>query len=1274
MKFLTALKTIASTIVWGLGQLFNRQYLKSLFFFVIFASFITIELATSNYFVHYDDPNDIALNKIPGHQLDDIKYQDQNLNWFQTTFLAAYDAYVANTNLLDPSDDRPIVEFEEYLAENNVFRGSDGRYFSSFIGGGAYSNPSSANFTQDVFIKYFAKDLKEASYGRYTQLTTSQNPTIILDEDWDTENSVQLLTVERLFVDVSQDPSFSSEVPMTEDPSTWVFYREVTTNAGGNIKKEYIQTNPLTRIPSSDNPNTLTETQVTELSEQGYWKTFNKNGKIYRAQGIYYVGVAFNSQSSAANRYLLLSTSQFSLRTAGSGTPVFNPLERPEVIGPLYESNGVIFEKYQAGLNFNSIKLQYKQTEFSLVFRQAMVQTFTITPNLISSPDFTKLMLEIWFELNPEVRDAFYSDYNNFFYDRAGMFVKGYWEVVTLGQAKKVEFNEHLSLVDAMLGRANEDGNSNIRTKLSYDGAIVRMGHVSTQLLLEGLIAVILSFFFIIAGIWNVVDAFKVAEFKRKELRDKGWVIKPVPVSELVIVDILTLGLFRLLWNFFAARAIKQITKISEINPVREALFSLIPFYGAIRLYKLVQIFESYEGRTTKIPKAVLILGLFLVPGIIANCMIQHRINKYLIKAKPAKRIVMTTPTRLGFMTIITLGIYLIVWLYRFMRNIKTITKDDSIVVWKQMLLSIFIPFYGIYYLVVLEKKLYQYRLKEHAGAQPLDYSPVMITTFSLGVLYLGFLAFIMTNPIDVMMIMWGALGVIVALLLSLIVINLIISIRLAQHHKYPFNGIKEILLHLIPFYSIVYYAKIHRLTTDGELTPKMHSKRSSLLYIMLYSTLGFVALSLISSLEFISLNSNNTLSGQSTLIYIALGILGFGYFMGTLCVPQEQLNVEISRFERFKDPILIITPELVDPNAEKNIHIKVESLRGASYFKHIWETGFEYIILFPALFVLAFISIMPIAFGFVIAFTSIQGSQSMIDTFDWVGLNNFIAIFNFDSVLGKSFGVAFWRVLSWTVVWAIFSTFTVFFGGFFQALILNSESIVFRKLWRTILILPWAIPALLSQMVFSVIFNENGLVNQMLQSVGMYDLFTSWGILGIPYNEASDIAKWFWMGEGNIRWFTNSFNPNFVRVTLIVVNIWLGFPYFMALMTGIMTAIDKSLYEAADIDGASGFQKLMKITMPLVLYSTAPILIMTFSGNFNNFGVIYFITGGGPNQNIASLGYAGDTDILISWMYKLTTDYNIYNMASVFSVLIFLFVGSVTAWNLSRTRAFQED
>jgi arabinogalactan oligomer/maltooligosaccharide transport system permease protein len=352
----------------------------------------------------------------------------------------------------------------------------------------------------------------------------------------------------------------------------------------------------------------------------------------------------------------------------------------------------------------------------------------------------------------------------------------------------------------------------------------------------------------------------------------------------------------------------------------------------------------------------------------------------------------------------------------------------------------------------------------------------------------------------------------------------------------------------------------------------------------------------------------------------------------------------------------------------------KEKVLKDGAYFKNVYEESFEYIVLSPAIFVLGFISIMPIAFGFVIAFTNISGNESMLDTFDWVGLTNFIALFNFTSGLGASFGVAFWRVLSWTVVWAVLATATVFFGGFFQALILNSEKVVFRKFWRTVLILPWAIPALLSQMVFSVMFNEVGFINTFLQDIGIYEVLRNLNMLGVSYESLTGFSKLLYLGESNIQWFSNPFNPTFVRATLIVVNIWLGFPYFMALMTGVMTAIDKTLYEAADIDGASNMQKITKITMPLVLYSTAPILIMTFSGNFNNFGVIYFITGGGPNSGIASRGFAGDTDILISWMYTLTVDYSIFNMASVFSVLIFLFVGSLTAWNLSKTRAFQED
>jgi arabinogalactan oligomer/maltooligosaccharide transport system permease protein len=216
--------------------------------------------------------------------------------------------------------------------------------------------------------------------------------------------------------------------------------------------------------------------------------------------------------------------------------------------------------------------------------------------------------------------------------------------------------------------------------------------------------------------------------------------------------------------------------------------------------------------------------------------------------------------------------------------------------------------------------------------------------------------------------------------------------------------------------------------------------------------------------------------------------------------------------------------------------------------------------------------------------------------------------------------------------------------------------------------------PALLSQMVFSVMFGETGFINNLFRQVGLYDLFMKLGWLGRDFSMLEGVEKLFYIGRDNIQWFTNPFNPTFVKIILIIVNIWLGFPYFMALMSGIMTAIDKSLYEAADIDGATKWQKLRYITMPLILYSTAPILIMTFSGNFNNFGVIYFITGGGPNAGSYSRGFAGDTDILISWMYKLTVDESIYNIASVFSVLIFIFVGSITAWNLSRTRAFKED
>jgi arabinogalactan oligomer / maltooligosaccharide transport system permease protein len=346
-------------------------------------------------------------------------------------------------------------------------------------------------------------------------------------------------------------------------------------------------------------------------------------------------------------------------------------------------------------------------------------------------------------------------------------------------------------------------------------------------------------------------------------------------------------------------------------------------------------------------------------------------------------------------------------------------------------------------------------------------------------------------------------------------------------------------------------------------------------------------------------------------------------------------------------------------------------------YFKDVYENAFEYIVLMPALFLVTFISVMPILFGMLVAFTNYDAQHIPPNNlFTWVGLENFRVIFTLNEQGGLPFGTQFFRVFSWTLIWAFASTFTVFFGGFIQAVILANNRVVFRKVWRSLLILPWAIPALISQMVFNVMFRDRGWVNQTLSNIGVYDWLIERGMLGRSFAEAgTGLDRLLYFGEENIQWISNEANPWFVRIFIIVLNIWLGFPFFMALMTGVMTSIDRSLYEAASIDGATGFQQFRFITMPLVLFATSPLLIMTFAGNFNNFGVIYFITQGGPGGDFTT-AFAGQTDILISWIYKLTTDANVrwYSMASVFSLLIFLIIGTISAWNFTRTRAFKEE
>ena len=164
-------------------------------------------------------------------------------------------------------------------------------------------------------------------------------------------------------------------------------------------------------------------------------------------------------------------------------------------------------------------------------------------------------------------------------------------------------------------------------------------------------------------------------------------------------------------------------------------------------------------------------------------------------------------------------------------------------------------------------------------------------------------------------------------------------------------------------------------------------------------------------------------------------------------------------------------------------------------------------------------------------------------------------------------------------------------------------------------------------------------------------------------------------IGLSAVPWLSD---PSMAKLTLILVNIWIGFPYSMILITSSMTAISNSLYEAAGIDGASRWVQFKSITFPIVMYQLKPTLIMQFAGNINSFGAIFFLTGGGPalktgDLNLSIATQAGSTDNLITWIYKLTMNSNEYNIASVLSILVFIVLVPFGLYNFMRTKSFKE-
>lgn len=355
------------------------------------------------------------------------------------------------------------------------------------------------------------------------------------------------------------------------------------------------------------------------------------------------------------------------------------------------------------------------------------------------------------------------------------------------------------------------------------------------------------------------------------------------------------------------------------------------------------------------------------------------------------------------------------------------------------------------------------------------------------------------------------------------------------------------------------------------------------------------------------------------------------------------------------------------------NISFQKTGIKESSrdFWKRIWDSLYVYVVSAPAFVMILFFTIIPIFFTFLLAFTNYTYKIKLgAKLIEWTGFSTFSFL-----VMDPGWLSIFGQIFLWTILWAIMSSFTVYGLGFFNAMVVESPLVNHKKVWRTIMILPWAIPSLVSLMMFRNAFDKDGLVNQFLFATGLMEPVSNFlfhiGLAG--------------KADQPIFWFQPIYNGRLARFVVILVNLWLGAPYHMMMIIGTLSTIPRELYEAAAMDGATGWHRFKFITWPMVIAATMPALIMTFSFNFNNFGAVYFLTGGGPSWDPAKIpdsmrivgsAMPGQTDILISWIYKLsfTKDFEQYNVAAVYSIIIFFIVGGFSVYNLLKSRSFQEE
>jgi len=289
-----------------------------------------------------------------------------------------------------------------------------------------------------------------------------------------------------------------------------------------------------------------------------------------------------------------------------------------------------------------------------------------------------------------------------------------------------------------------------------------------------------------------------------------------------------------------------------------------------------------------------------------------------------------------------------------------------------------------------------------------------------------------------------------------------------------------------------------------------------------------------------------------------------------------------------------------------------------------------------PVLLLIVF-TVMPILFTILMAFTNYDKEHlSPLKLYQWVGLKNFADVFYADAKKSATFG----RILVWTLIWAFFATFTNYIFGIIVALMINKKGIKFKAFWRTMFVLTAAVPQFVTLLVMRLLLDDkSGAINSAMGT--SFPFLTDWA-----------------------------------NVTVIVVNMWIGIPFTMLITSGLLMNIPEDLYESARIDGANAVQQFTKITFPYIFFVTTPYLITTFVGNINNFNVIFFLTGGGPEDPTRYSNSAGKTDLLVTWLYKLTVDQSNYRLAAVIGILVFVVcaIGSLITFNMSKASKNEEE